>query len=381
MNVLATLLLVSQISAPPLACINTSYSRTDEIVITDDLGHLIIGAFAHHGPAFYQHEVDRCLQILATRPDDFDARNDLGAAYTKLGQWPEAQAAFDENERRHSGRYETASNQGVMYKKRGDYEKAAEWITRALKIKPGGHMGLGDYYLQMIQWRKTAELVENSGAEIETNFLGVRYDAGSAATADAANHEYVITLIKNDMEFADAYLVLGDVLFHNQEYQLALRAYYRASELSHPHDAWQQRLVDIVRVWRDFKEPGYVVERGYPGRSQVGNEIAAAKKWLREFQQLEASRIARGKDVHFSAMRDALDEAGITKPKILEAGYYRGYATRPSLWGLAAVAFSIVSAGLAAFLCVYRRLRTYLIVRQASRWNPAEWMPLREDED
>lgn len=66
---------------------------------------------------------------------------------------------------------------------------------------------------------------------IEKNFLGIRYDAGPEATAKAANEEYVVTLIKNDYQFADAYIVLGDILFNKGDYQLDLRAYLRVSSL------------------------------------------------------------------------------------------------------------------------------------------------------
>ncbi|MCF6335425.1 MAG: tetratricopeptide repeat protein, partial [Spirochaetales bacterium] len=147
-------LLAISIAPPPLACINTTYSRADETEITDQLGHLIIGAFAHHGPDFYEAEVARCQRILLKKADDFDARNDLGAAFSKLEKWKLSLETFEENERRHPGRYETASNMGVMYKKREEFELAAQFIEKALKIKPGGHMGLGDYYLKMIRWKK-----------------------------------------------------------------------------------------------------------------------------------------------------------------------------------------------------------------------------------
>ena len=147
----------SMVGTPFLACINTSYSRTDEVEITNDLAHLIIGAFAHHGPAFFENEVKRCQAILAKDPNKFDARNDLGAAYTKLGRWKDAEQAFNENNRRHPNRYKTASNLGVLYKKMGEFDKARMWIEKALKIRPEGHMGLGDYYLAHDQVAEATE--------------------------------------------------------------------------------------------------------------------------------------------------------------------------------------------------------------------------------
>lgn len=296
-----------------LACINTTYSREDELVITDNLGHLVIGAFAHHGPAFYEKEVGRCLAILDTAPDDFDARNDLGAAHTKLGEWSKARAAFEENERRHPGKYKTASNLGVMYKKMGKFKEAAEWIAKSLEIKPGGHMGLGDYYLKMIQWR--------SRGEHQSNFLGVRYDAGPEATAAAANREFVITLIKNDVGFGDAYIVLGDIFFVEQDYQLALRAYLRAQDLENYYAS--DRTNRIARVWRSQAQPGYVVEHNL-GRDQIQSEFESAKRWVEKYQQIESDRLDAKQGVTFAEMQVALSQRGIQKPQIVEAAHYRG---------------------------------------------------------
>lgn len=263
------------------ACINTSYSRLDEVEITDDLLPLILGAFPHHGDAFYEHEIIRTEKILAQKPDDFEARNDLGAAHTKLGRWLLAQSEFEKNEKLHPVRYETASNLGVMFKKKGDYEQAEKYIKKALAIKPSGHMGLGDYYLKMIQWLKNFE----SADIIEKNFLGIPYNAGPEVTAKAANEDYVVTLIKNDYQFPDAYIVLGDILFSRGDYQLALRAYHRAQSLIKPSQrpnfypsVIEGRYDNIHTIWDNNKTSEHVIERG-KGVEQIYEEFDKAKNW------------------------------------------------------------------------------------------------------
>ncbi len=331
----------------PLACINTTYSRTDEVEITSDLGYLIIGAFAHHGPAFYENEVKRCLKLLADDPQHFEARNDLGAAYTKLGMWEKAQAAFERNEELHPARYETASNLGVMYKKMGEYAEAESWIRKSLQLKPGGHMGLGDYYLLMIQWQqqkgqsletenagggeaRDADADANETATPIKNFLGVHYAAGSAATAKVANKEYVVTLIKNDISFSDAYLVLGDILFEEKNYQLALRAYHRASRLSleqnsQPHSFIAgKRQANVITTWQAEAQPGHVIEEGPGWYDQLEDEVAAAAEWLEEFQKVEAVFIEKGLDVSFLNLKPEVEKQGFAKPRLLEAVYYEG---------------------------------------------------------
>jgi tetratricopeptide (TPR) repeat protein len=270
----------------------------------------------------------------------------LGAAYTKLGLWEKAQAAFEGNEERHPNAYETASNLGVMYKKMGEYSEAETWIRKSLQIKSGGHMGLGDYYLLMIQWK------QEQGQSIETgqaagaanaggsqsaprakNFLGVAYDAGPAKTATVANKEYVVTLIKNDIAFSDAYLVLGDILFVEEDFQMALRAYYRASSLSNEQKfvahgrIARDRQNAVIEQWRSASHPGHVIEEGPGSDQQLEEEVAAAADWLENYQRTEAEFIEKGLNVSFAALKPEVKKRGFTKPRLLEAIHYEGTAT------------------------------------------------------
>ncbi|MCF6314218.1 MAG: hypothetical protein L3J39_17350 [Verrucomicrobiales bacterium] len=320
---LLTLTLFTQSLA---ACINTSYSRLDEVEITDDLLPLILGSFPHHGDAFYEHEILRTKKILVHKPDNFEARNDLGAAYTKLGHWSLAQSEFEKNEKLHPGRYETASNLGVMFKKKGDYKQAGNYIKKALEIKPGGHMGLGDYYLKMIQWLKNIE----SADIIEKNFLGIRYDAGPEATARVANEEYVVTLIKNDYQYADAYIVLGDILFAKGSLQLALRAYLRVSSLpgEPSYIDWttsQQRIREINKIWSKQKNFLQISDR-FGGQAQVQQEFKQAQDWLLHFQEVEADLISKDNKTPFAATLAEMKSRGITRATVIQAGTYKGFA-------------------------------------------------------
>ena len=314
----------------PIACINTTYSRKDEIEITNDLGHLIIGAFAHHGPAFYENELERCNAILKDNSADFDARNDLAAALTKLARYKEAEQEFLKNEVLHPGRYKTASNLGVLYKKMKRYKDAAEQIGNALKIKPEGHMGLGDYYLRMIQWLDHNER-GNTESIVAKNFLGVRYSQGQKATAKVANKEHVITLIKNDMSFADAYVVLGDILFVEADYQLAMRAYHRAATLGDEFSTVQQvaatRVNEVIDKWKKMAKPGFVTEEHHDAIDSLDNELASAHQWLKKYQAIEIDLIGQGKDASFASLNLAATNQGLTKPLMIEQVHYRGSAT------------------------------------------------------
>ena len=421
----------------PIACINTSYSRLEEVEITNYLGHLIIGAFAHHGPAFYEQEVRRCIAELAKNPNDFEARNDLGAAYSKLGNWAKALIAFQKNEQFHPGKYETASNLGVLYKKMEKYAEAEKYIKKALEIKPVGHMGLGDYYLQMIKWRKeykTQSVSSDFGGDAdisdnlvdqksifsptgdqevafqtetekanevfeeensdpadqstsydqhvtpEENFLGVPYDDGTAATAKIANKQYLLTLIKNDMNFSDAYLVLGDVLFEEKDYQMALRAYYRAMQLSNDQELnahgaiARKRQLDIVKMWREERKPGYVVEQ-FHRSSQLAFEVEAASEWLKDFQQVEQEMIEQGRSVAFADLKPEVERRGIKKPRLLEAIYYKGTETDHGAFPSISEAAMILGVTFFIFIAVMFAIIGFLIYRGRSASKGIYYIP------
>ena len=331
-----------------LACLNTSYSVRDEQNITSDTRLLIIGAFAHHGPAFYEAELKRCREILDNDPEHFNARNDLGAALTKLGRYEEAEAEFERNEELHPGRYRTASNLGVLYKKWERFDDASRWIARALAIRPGGHMGLGDYYLRMIQWKAEYAL---TGDLPSTNFLGVEYSAGPEATAKAANRQHVETLIKNDMSFADAYLVLGDIALVDNDLQTALRSYLRAIQLS--GDSHADRVESVfARVDREMPDQSHAARYEWP--KQIHAEFSSAQAWLTRYQELEAERLHDEAAVDFGSMKEAAAAAGLQRPVVKFITYdeerqspmrgMTGWGVILAVLGCAVVTFVVVGA-------------------------------------
>ena len=338
-----------------LACINTSYSVRDEQNITSDTRLLIIGAFAHHGPAFYEAELKRCQQILGNDPENFEARNDLGAALTKLGRYKKAKAEFLQNEQLHPARYKTASNLGVLFKKWDRFDEASEWTSRALEIKPGGHMGLGDYYLRMINWK--AEHARTGDLPL-TNFLGVEYLAGPEATARVANREYVETLIRNDMSFADAYLVLGDIALVEDDLQTALRSYLRATQLSDVSHPDRLRRV-YARLEEEMPDQVLAAQDEWP--KQIHSEFSAAEAWLARYQEIEVERLKAGKAVDFGSMKDATVAAGLQTPIIKLVTFDEHHASPSGQlieWGmmvvvLGGIALAVILAGVLVMKRIY----------------------------
>lgn len=322
-----------------LACVNSSYSRLDERKITNQLIHLILGQFSHRSSAFYEFKLKESRTKLLAEPTNYLARNDLAVSYIKLERWQEAEHELLKNEELHPGKYETASNFGVLYKKWGKYPKAAEFLEKSFTIKEGGHMGLGDYYLLMC--RDLAEPNYNK------NFLGVDYDAPPQVAAKIANKEHIISLIKNDYLYSDSYYVLGDILYTESEYQLAAHAYVRAYSLGSSADI-RARLQLIVDHWKANKAFFQVVDPVNIILQSIRTRINKAEDWLAQFKKAETDMIAKHNKTHtFNEIIWEMENQGILRSPVPEAGIYIGFQFNPviafiTLLGLGIIILKIV---------------------------------------
>jgi tetratricopeptide (TPR) repeat protein len=304
------------------ACVNSTYSRLDEKRITNDLAFIVMGQFAHRSPDFYRYQVNRALAILKEKPEDFIARNDLAVAYIKLGSYRNAEEELKKNEQAYPGKYETAANLGVLYKKKQDFAKAAAYIEQSLTIKAGGHMGLGDYYLKMCE--------SLASGDVSLNFLGVAYDAEPEENASVANKDYLISLIKNDYMFADSYLILGDILYVEGDYQLAALAYGRAQYLGVGFNIYE-RLNLLIKKWKAKKLVGEVVLDRVSLYRTLKVIMTKAEKWVEDFKHYDALIIKEsGEAKEFNGVIAKMEAEGIPREYPLTVGIYKAYQLDPT---------------------------------------------------
>ncbi len=310
--VLSSLFLMQESLFP---CANTSYSIKEERQITNELVYIIYGEFAHHGKAFWKAEVKRNKAILSRNPQAYESRNDLAVAYIKLAMWDQALAEFSIIQRQKPDLYKTLSNLGVLYKKMGLYKMAYKHLKKALRIKKEGHMGLGNYYLQMAQWlSKKADLP--NGEKMKVNFLGIPYAKGPKAYRNnkRISKKYIITLIKNDRHFADALFVLGDILFYELEYQLAIRAYYRAYQLNkHPY-ATERMKKAYNRLSRKLQEYPRRITNSVvytKGNTLFKDESDKARRWVEAFEETEARLTNSHSRPSFKLVKRAMKKRGL----------------------------------------------------------------------
>ncbi|MCH2174279.1 MAG: tetratricopeptide repeat protein [Lentisphaeria bacterium] len=303
------------------ACINGSYTRYDEEHITNNELDLILGQFAHHGSSFYENEIKRTNQILKSDPNNFEARNDHAIALLKLERYKEAQTELLTLNADYPNTYKIHSNLGVLYKKMQRFNDAESHIQKALEIRPGGHMGLGDYYLKMIQWMN---MNIEADQDVSVNFLGLPYSMSpeEVAASSEVNKEYLLALIKNDMNFGGTYFILGDVYYAAGNMQLAYRCYLKSkkSTIRPDYDALIMRLGLIKSHWEKQQNKGYVTAISIYNERQFNKEVSAAYDWLRQFQEKEQEAIENGRKLDFKSLL----AIGPPKPKVQAIGYFHG---------------------------------------------------------
>ena len=351
---------------PALACVNTSYSRVEDGQLTSDLTKIIAGEFPEHSEAFYLHQIDLHTATLEKNPGAVEARTDLAAALLKLKRYETAEKELLRIESEQPNRYMTHANLGVLYKKTGAYAKAAEHTRKALEIKPEGHLGLGDYYLRMLKWRASVAAREEGAAE--KNFLGNPYADGPSATArnPLVDKEHLLTLIKADRHFPHTYLILGDVLFEEEDLQNAARAYLRTIALSYESNGFAgslalERLSLVSARWREFARSNsdHVFDWAYEG--QIQSEFEAAAEWLTEFQRVETVMLAKETEaLDFSTVQAEMVAQNYPKPIYEEAGYFKGSIEHDNKKRIfSAISSSIVFGGIGIIVV----LLTIIVVR------------------
>ncbi len=311
------------------ACLWDRDTITDELQTRATQYDLVMGQFPSHGEAYYLKRIEKLEPGANKDALLWSESNDLAVAYIRTKQFNKAVVILSRNLKAKPKDYHTLSNLGVLYKKQGDYGNAVDYMRNALKIKPEGHMGLGDWYLKRLEWSMRYET--NPGVKPEVNFLGEKYAetylkylaVSKTSDADVKRAQYLTKLIKNDRHFADGYLVMGDLLWKFSHLNLAMRCYQHALHLGHPNpDVLIQRVDAIIHHW--------AAKPYSPERKMVGiekrraeqkkiflTELKQTDKWLSDFHAAEARLVAQGKTPTFdqtAAQNKTKRFRPITKP-------------------------------------------------------------------
>ena len=293
------------------ACLWDRDTIADELQTRATQYDLAMGQFPSHGKAYYFKRIEKLEPAANKDTFAWSERNDLAVAYIRTEQFAKAIPILAKNLKTKPRDYHTLSNFGVLYKKQGDYLNAANYMRKALQIKPEGHMGLGDWYLKRLEWSERYE--SNPSTKPDVNFLGEKYTVVNLKWPerrkfdDSAKQraQYLTKLIKNDRHFSDGYLVMGDLLWQSGHLNLAMRCYQHAQHLKHPNpDALVQRIDAVIYHW-DAKPyaPNHKVadlmNRRAAQKKIFLAELKQTEQWLSDFHAAETQLVEQGETPTF----------------------------------------------------------------------------------
>ncbi|BBM86829.1 tetratricopeptide repeat protein [Candidatus Uabimicrobium amorphum] len=306
-----------------ISCAWYSHTIQDEIQRHSDVFYIISGQFPHHGDAYWKKLAEKSKAKLNLAANDIQARNDLAVSHMKLRNYTASLRELKKIEQLSPGRYETYSNLGVLYKKMRKFSKAVHYTKKALAIKPEGHLGLGDWYLKMLEYKAK---IEKTDSEIQKNFLGMEYleDPIPYSLSHDQDHREVQQklrlLLEADNSFSDAYIALGDEFFiSRRQYLVSLWCYLRAQKLGHPRpDIVKQRIdrtYEIMKYGANAMFWSYYINDKEVVLNAVSKELKECEKWLEEFYKVEADLLKKHENVDFNMTYREMKKRGIARKK------------------------------------------------------------------
>jgi tetratricopeptide (TPR) repeat protein len=310
---------------PAQACLWDYDTLRDEKRGMPGIAEVLAGQWERHSRFFYENRVVKMKSLLATRPDDQDAIDNLAVAYFKLGKSDAAIATMLDKEKRFPDRYTTSSNLGTFYMLNGDLDGAIACLKKALVINPNAHFGREEYQLTLAEHLKKAEVdptvldesfiydifyptgittqptTDSSDIEqmMEGDFVIDRASGNPGKLADMGFKPNIIQGVVGMLRFGtdqspDLFYALGDLLAFHGDKNLAVRAYQRALDLKY------SRLYAVKKAIEQVKE--LEVPRGGLDPAVIAAERADAAAWVADYQQFEDDLVQSGKNTDDEAL-------------------------------------------------------------------------------
>ena len=311
---------------PAAACLWDYDTLRDEQRGLPSVAAVLAGRWERHSDFFYEARADAMRKRLAADPADLDAYDNLAVALEKLGRTAEAIDVMRRKLDVDPDGYTTHANLGTFHLHAGDFDAGIEHIRRALEINPDAHFGRERYQLQLAEFRRDHR-DDPPGDYPLKDFLGLDpfdYSKVDGSPSPAGDNAFgrpeqiaeaglspdvfdgVVGMIRFGTGTSpDLYYALGNLLTRRGDKLLALRAYQRAIDNSHP------RAAEIIALQADLMEflPEY--ERFYDYddptrglaavRGDIGVERAEASAWVAAYRRHEDRLVLAGRDVRDEA--------------------------------------------------------------------------------
>jgi tetratricopeptide (TPR) repeat protein len=147
-------------------------------------GYALRGIVAGEGrqPGIADESIERWRDEVAARPDDLDARVQLGYAYQLAGRWDRALKEYEYVIERNAGDTASRYNRGIVYQRMGVDDRAEQAFWDVLAIQEDHALAaraLGEIYAERGEYRSLLRAVRPV-VEVHPEIADLQYLTGLA---------------------------------------------------------------------------------------------------------------------------------------------------------------------------------------------------------
>ncbi len=356
------------------ACIWDSDTLDDELRGVPDAMTLIRGRWHRHSPDYYRKRIDVLPARLQAAPHDYEAYDDLGVAWERLGDRDRAievmarkKAALDlRPDRDHLYRYH--ANLGTFLAHAGRLVEGLAEIEKALTINPAAHFGRERFQVDLLKYLIAAKanpaLWQEHDALSYAGYRfrdlpgnGIRRGGRPSKTEEKLvpwmdAYTAISSILRwGGVEGAELYRLLGRLFLENGDLNLAWWSFQHALEKKHPAEAKLRE--SIAGIETHWKEARYVE---VPSLDDYRAARREADAWVGSYVEVEKEAVARGESpAQEETLKRILAAADRKTPAVVRIRTARLGSGLPSwLWPVAGV---LLLAGMIPALRGRRRHR------------------------
>lgn len=284
------LTLAGTIVTSPLSAVACNYSRYG-LSPGDDSQATVDGLFRgeyNENKEWRANDWRQQVKLVSDDATDLAGKLDLAWALHMAGERQQAVALYEELLKPDPDNYEVLCSYATILQHYRVYDRAAALLKQAIALKPGFRNRAEEFHLDMIEYKAKSRQDPNFAREnifvpeltsIWNNRKGVDENLSTVQFPDGFNSTGMAELLRQYPDYGEAWLALGMLLEHEEDFSLAAKAYDRALDNGTAHRDEVKKYMATFREFGREHDAGRVVARGIK-RLLIGGAILVVLLYL-----------------------------------------------------------------------------------------------------
>ncbi len=210
------------------------------------------------------------IKLLPDNPTEVSDKLTLAWALHKSGDSRKALTIYQQILQVAPGDYETLCSYATVLHAMRQYEPARQALTKAIALKPGFRDHAEEFHLSMIDFEEKSRanyqyakdhIMIDALTPLWLNRKGVEENLSTVAFPEGYTSKGVAELLREYPNSGEAWLALGMLLEHEEDFSMAAKAYDRAVEKGTAHAVEVRKYLVTFREFGRSQDPGRVVGR------------------------------------------------------------------------------------------------------------------------